>query len=223
MFDNLSTRLEGIVKKIRGKGRLTEADVDEVMKEIRTALLEADVNVTAVRSICNRIREHAIGATRSQSLDPGQQVIKAVSDELTSALGGIEILYETTSGQPGAADRLYLEQDPGPAMAVALRGWTEAYDVPRTDFSAADGEGMMLNLDSDLRMVDHRAIGWPEQNFEAFRERIRSLVDLDAELLFVVARVRRVDGVLSLVELVMTVTSREGAVQTDRNLLTPVP
>ena len=57
MFDNLSTRLEGIVTKIRGKGRLTEADVDEVMKEIRTALLEADVNVTVVRSVCNRIRE----------------------------------------------------------------------------------------------------------------------------------------------------------------------
>ncbi len=83
MFDNLSSRLEGIVKRIRGKGRLTEADVDVVMKEIRTALLEADVNVTVVRSICNRIREHAIGATRSQALDPGQQVIKAVNDELT--------------------------------------------------------------------------------------------------------------------------------------------
>ena len=88
MFDNLSTRLEGIVKKIRGKGRLTEADVDEVMKEIRTALLEADVNVTVVRSICNRIREYAIGATRSSALDPGQQVVKAVNDELTRALGG---------------------------------------------------------------------------------------------------------------------------------------
>jgi len=88
MFDNLSTRLEGIVKKIRGKGRLTEADVDEVMKEIRTALLEADVNLTVVRSVCNRIREAAIGATVSSALDPAQQVVKAVNDELTRALGG---------------------------------------------------------------------------------------------------------------------------------------
>jgi signal recognition particle subunit SRP54 len=88
MFDNLSNRLDGIVKRLRGKGRLTEADVDEVMKEIRSALLEADVNVTVVRSVCNRIREHAIGATRSQALDPGQQVVKAVSDELTRILGG---------------------------------------------------------------------------------------------------------------------------------------
>ena len=88
MFDNLSNRLDGIVKRLRGKGRLTEADVDEVMKEIRSALLEADVNVTVVRSVCNRIREHAIGATRSQALDPGQQVVKAVNDELTRILGG---------------------------------------------------------------------------------------------------------------------------------------
>jgi len=99
MFDNLSGRLEGIVKKIRGKGRLTEADVDEVMSEIRTALLEADVNVTVVRSVCNRIREHAIGATRSNALDPGQQVIKAVNDELTRALGG-ETLSITYNSKP---------------------------------------------------------------------------------------------------------------------------
>ena len=88
MFDNLSNRLDGIVKRLRGKGRLTEADVDEIMKEIRSALLEADVNVTVVRSVCNRIREHAIGATRTQALDPGQQVVKAVNDELTRILGG---------------------------------------------------------------------------------------------------------------------------------------
>ena len=88
MFDNLSNRLDGIVKRLRGKGRLTEADVDEVMREIRAALLEADVNLTVVRSVCNRIREHAIGATRSQALDPGQQVVKAVHDELIRILGG---------------------------------------------------------------------------------------------------------------------------------------
>ncbi len=99
MFDTLSDRLEGIVKKIRGKGRLTEADVDEVMKEIRTALLEADVNVTVVRSVCNRIREHAVGATRSKALDPGQQVVKAVNDELTRALGG-ETLSITFAAKP---------------------------------------------------------------------------------------------------------------------------
>ena len=61
MFDNLSNRFDGIFKRIRGKGRLTEADVDEVLKEIRTALLEADVNVSVVRNVVARIREGAIG------------------------------------------------------------------------------------------------------------------------------------------------------------------
>ena len=100
MFDNLSNRLDGIVKRLRGKGRLTEADVDEVMKEIRSALLEADVNVTVVRSVCNRIREHAIGATRSQALDPGQQVIKAVHDELVRILGGETFKLQYASKPP---------------------------------------------------------------------------------------------------------------------------
>jgi len=100
MFDNLSNRLDGIVKRLRGKGRLTEADVDEVMKEIRSALLEADVNVTVVRSVCNRIREHAIGATRSQALDPGQQVVKAVHDELVRILGGETFKIQYASKPP---------------------------------------------------------------------------------------------------------------------------
>jgi signal recognition particle subunit SRP54 len=100
MFDNLSDRLDGIVTKLRGKGRLRESDVDEVMKEIRAALLDADVNVTVVRSVCNRIREHAIGATRSQALDPGQQVIKAVHDELVRILGGETLAIQYASKPP---------------------------------------------------------------------------------------------------------------------------
>jgi len=100
MFDTLSDRLDGIVKRLRGKGRLTEADVDEVMKEIRAALLDADVNVGVVRSVTNRIREHAIGATRSQALDPGQQVVKAVHDELIRILGGETLAIQYASKPP---------------------------------------------------------------------------------------------------------------------------
>jgi signal recognition particle subunit SRP54 len=99
MFDNLSNRLEGIVKRIRGKGRLTEADVDEILREIRTALLEADVNVGVARDVVSRIREQAIGATRTQALDPSQQVVKIVNGELTRILGG-ETLKITYSGRP---------------------------------------------------------------------------------------------------------------------------
>jgi signal recognition particle subunit SRP54 len=99
MFDVLSSRLEGIVKRIRGKGRLTEADVDEVLKEIRTALLEADVNIDVVRAVVGRIREQAIGATLSKALDPAQQIVKIVNSELTAMLGG-ETLKITYAGRP---------------------------------------------------------------------------------------------------------------------------
>lgn len=99
MFDSLSDRLQGIVKRLKGKGRLTEADVDEVMGEIRTALLEADVNVGVVRDVVGRIREAAIGVTVSQALDPSQQIIKIVNAELVAMLGG-ETLKITYASQP---------------------------------------------------------------------------------------------------------------------------
>jgi signal recognition particle subunit SRP54 len=99
MFDNLSNRFDGIFKRIRGKGRLTEADVDEVLKEIRTALLEADVNVGVVRNLVARIREGAIGIESSKALDPSQQVIKLVNQELTNILGG-ETLKITYASRP---------------------------------------------------------------------------------------------------------------------------
>lgn len=95
MFDNLSGRFEGIFKKIRGKGRLSQADVDEVLKEIRTALLEADVNVSVVRSVIDRIRDGAVGIEQSKALDPSQQIVKIVNAELTAILGGetLKIAY----------------------------------------------------------------------------------------------------------------------------------
>ena len=99
MFDNLSNRFDGIFKRIRGKGRLTEADVDEVLKEIRTALLEADVNVSVVRNVVARIREGAVGIESSKALDPSQQVVKLVNQELTNILGG-ETLKITYASRP---------------------------------------------------------------------------------------------------------------------------
>ena len=99
MFDSLSSRLEGVIKKIHGHHRLTDDDVDEVLKEIRTALLEADVNVGVVRNVTARIREQAVGAKLSQALDPGQQIVKIVNGELTALLGG-ETLKITYAGRP---------------------------------------------------------------------------------------------------------------------------
>src|SRR4051812_24202087 len=99
MFDTLSDRFDGIFKRLRSKGRLTDSDVDEVLREIRTALLEADVNVGVARTVVSRIREQAVGAKLSQALDPGQQVIKIVNQELTNILGG-ETLKISYSSRP---------------------------------------------------------------------------------------------------------------------------
>jgi signal recognition particle subunit SRP54 len=99
MFDSLSDRFEGIFKRLRGRGRLGEADVDEVLREIRLALLEADVNFKVVKDLIARIKEQCIGADLSQSLSPAQQVIKIVHDELVTTLGG-ETLKITYASHP---------------------------------------------------------------------------------------------------------------------------
>jgi signal recognition particle subunit SRP54 len=88
VFDALSDRFEGIFKRLRSRGRLTEKDVDEVTREIRVALLEADVNVRVVRGFIGRVKERAAGAEVTKSLSPAQQVIKIVHEELVETLGG---------------------------------------------------------------------------------------------------------------------------------------
>jgi signal recognition particle subunit SRP54 len=88
VFDALSDRLEGIFSGLRNRGRLSERDIDDVTREIRRALLEADVNVRVARAFIERVKERAIGADLSKSLSPGQQFIKIVHDELVETLGG---------------------------------------------------------------------------------------------------------------------------------------
>ena len=88
MFESLSDRFESIFTRLRGRGRLGEAEVDEVLREIRVALLEADVNLDVVRSLRDRIRAACVGADLSKVLNPAQQVIKIVHDELVETLGG---------------------------------------------------------------------------------------------------------------------------------------
>ncbi len=95
MFETLSDRFDGIFKQLRGKGRLSEADVDEILREIRVALLEADVNYQVVKGFTSRVRERCVGEELSGALNPSQQVIKIVNEELTATLGGetIKITY----------------------------------------------------------------------------------------------------------------------------------
>ncbi len=88
MFENLSNRLEGVFKKLRGHGTLTEENIKESMREVRMALLEADVNFKVAKDFVARVTEKAVGREVTKSLSPGQQVIKVVHDELVSLLGG---------------------------------------------------------------------------------------------------------------------------------------
>jgi signal recognition particle subunit SRP54 len=97
MFENLTNRLEEIFKQLRRRGKLNEADVDAAMKEIRRALLEADVHYTVAKDFVARVRERAIGHEVSRALNPGQQVVKIVNEELIATLGEPESL--NLSGQ----------------------------------------------------------------------------------------------------------------------------
>lgn len=100
MFDNLTERFDDIFSRIRGKGRLSEAEVDSVLREIRAALIEADVNVGVVRNLIERIRATTVGEELARSLSPAQHVIKCVNAELTNALGGDSLKINYASHPP---------------------------------------------------------------------------------------------------------------------------
>ncbi|MBA3838612.1 MAG: signal recognition particle protein, partial [Zymomonas sp.] len=90
MFDSLSERLGGVFDRLRGRGALTEADVRAAMREVRVALLEADVALPVARDFVDRVTEQAVGQNVLRSVTPGQQVVKIVNDALTEMLGGGE-------------------------------------------------------------------------------------------------------------------------------------
>ncbi|MBQ2579026.1 MAG: signal recognition particle receptor subunit alpha, partial [Lachnospiraceae bacterium] len=94
-FESLSDKLQNVFKNLRGKGRLNEDDVKEAMKEVRMALLEADVNFKVTKSFVNKVTERAIGSDVMNGLNPGQMVIKIVNEEMTSLMGSetTEIAY----------------------------------------------------------------------------------------------------------------------------------
>ena len=100
MFESLSDRFEGIFARLRSKGTLRESDVDEVLREIRLALLEADVNFVVVKSMLARIRQAAVGARIHEALNPAQQVVKLVNEALVEALGGESIRLQYASRPP---------------------------------------------------------------------------------------------------------------------------
>ena len=100
MFDTLTDRFDGIFGRIRGKGKLSEKDVDDTLREIRLALLEADVNFEVVKGLVARIRDRSVGDEISKALNPSQQIIKIVLEELTESLGGEAMQISFASKPP---------------------------------------------------------------------------------------------------------------------------
>ena len=99
-FEGLSTRFQEITRKFKGKVRVTEADLKEMLREVKLALLEADVNYKIVKEFINRVQEKALGQDVLKSLTPGQQIIKIVKDELVEILGGTEAKVNFTPNPP---------------------------------------------------------------------------------------------------------------------------
>lgn len=99
-FEGLSERLQGITKKLRGKARITEADLKEVLREVKLALLEADVNYKIVKEFISVIEQKALGQDVLKSLTPGEQVVKIVKDEMIELLGGTESKINFTPNPP---------------------------------------------------------------------------------------------------------------------------
>ena len=111
MFDTLSDRLTGVFDRLRGRGALNEADVREAMREVRVALLEADVALPVARKFIDAVTEKAVGQQVLKSIPPGQQVVKIVNDELVAMLGG------------EGTEPLHLEvRPPAVIMMVGLQG-----------------------------------------------------------------------------------------------------
>ena len=109
MFDSLTDRLTSVFSRLKGKGRLSVDDVKAGLREIRLALLEADVNYKVVKDLMARVQERAVGEDVLESLTPGQQVVKIVRDELTTLMGG------QSAG-------LNLSRHPAVVMLVGLQG-----------------------------------------------------------------------------------------------------
>ena len=126
MFESLSDRFDTIFTKLRGKGRLGEADVEEVLREIRVALLEADVNFTVVRGFVARVKERAVGIELSKALNPAQQVIKLVHDELVATLGGETFALRFASKPPTVVLMAGLQGSGKTTNAAKLARWFKA-------------------------------------------------------------------------------------------------
>src|SRR2546425_8252022 len=125
MFETLSEKLQRVFKNLRGEGRITEQHLEEALKEIRMALLEADVNFKVVKQFTESVKSKALGAEVLQSLTPGQQVVKIVRDELVDMLGGTNIRLNFASQPPTIVMLVGLQGSGKTTSSGKLAKWLE--------------------------------------------------------------------------------------------------
>ena len=123
MFDTLTSRFETVFSRLRSKGRLSAEDVDAALREVRVALLEADVNLDVVTSLTGRIRQRAVGEELSRALNPAQQVVKIVLSELTTSLGGERLAITHASKPPTVVLLAGLQGSGKTTNAAKLAQW----------------------------------------------------------------------------------------------------
>src|SRR5580658_9774634 len=154
MFDTLSDRLEGVFKRLRGQGRITEKNVDEALREVRLALLEADVNIKVVRDFVEHVKQKALGQDVLRSLSPEQHIIKFVATELAQVMGGSAreldlkderkrhpLLVSTDVRRPAAMEQLRVLGGQAGVPVVESRETEDPIEIASRALSRAETSG----------------------------------------------------------------------------------
>src|SRR5207247_3670123 len=188
MFESLSARLQAVIERLRGKAKITEADLDVALREIRLALLEADVDFRVVKEFVARVRERVIGTEVLEGLHPGQQVVKAVHDELVSILGS-ESHSLQLDGKPTAVMLVGLQGSGKTTtvakLAVRLRRQGKRPLMVAADVYRPAAVDQLVQLGDQVGIEVHsRPVGTPalevaRSGLEAARQRGTDLVILD--------------------------------------------
>ncbi len=161
MFEALTEKLNDVFKNLTGKGRLSEKDVDEGLRQVRLALLEADVNFRVARDLVGKIRERSVGSDVLESLTPGQQVIKIVNEELTAILTG------------GDHDLAQPSKQPGIVLLVGLQGSGKTTTAAKLAAKLGEGGKKVLLVAGDLRRpaaIDQLVVLGQQMGVPVYRE-----------------------------------------------------
>lgn len=137
-FEGLTEKLSAAFRKLRGKGRLSEADVKEAMREIRLALLEADVSYKVVKQFVSQVTEKAVGADVLEALSPAQQIVKIVNQELTELMGGQSAKLTISSRPPTVVMMVGLQGAGKTTNAAKLAGLMKRREGKRPLLAACD-------------------------------------------------------------------------------------